>query len=350
MLKIVLAVSALFLSPITYSSVEHAPTQKVLDEAQDYLTVDPSYTLKLLGQVSNIESLPPALFVRLHIIALRAYVPTNQLDNMLNSLDALFSHSDEPYFIDNATAVLSGLGIWLRRNRYLEDSQVSLECAYELAHTDKQRFTLTNSLALVSRQLNEYEKAQDLYSRLLSLAEQNEQTSLFAMIHNNLGAIDLDLGRIKNAEQHFRISLEKYQSVDKRSGIISAGINLLFAFILQEQIINFERLYEPTSNLTTAFPNDSKKALLFWLKTRFDQLEGKYLTPSIEHRLKVAYSQLEDDKIRKLVYENLASKLGIDVEKPPARTPQSFNSPWFKEVQDCKWKTLIAEYQHSPTN
>ncbi|WP_462171569.1 hypothetical protein [Pseudoalteromonas xiamenensis] len=119
---------------------------------------------------------------------------------------------------------------------------------------------------------------------------------------------------------------------------------------MQEQIINFERLYEPTSNLTTAFPNDSKKALLFWLKTRFDQLEGKYLTPSIEHRLKVAYSQLEDDKIRKLVYENLASKLGIDVEKPPARTPQSFNSPWFKEVQDCKWKTLIAEYQHSPTN
>ncbi len=197
MLKIVLAVSALFLSPITYSSVEHAPTQKVLDEAQDYLTVDPSYTLKLLGQVPNIESLPPALFVRLHIIALRAYVPTNQLDNMLNSLDALFSHSDEPYFIDNATAVLSGLGIWLRRNRYLEDSQVSLECAYELAHTDKQRFTLTNSLALVSRQLNEYEKAQDLYSRLLSLAEQNEQTSLFAMIHNNLGAIDLDLNQLK---------------------------------------------------------------------------------------------------------------------------------------------------------
>jgi len=75
--------------------------------------------------------------------------------------------------------------------------------------------------------------------------------------------IALEEGKVTLTEQHFRKALIGYQNLDKRSGQISAGLNLLFVFVIQKNQINFERLYEPTYNLTTAFPNEEKMHYYF---------------------------------------------------------------------------------------
>ncbi|RZQ51756.1 hypothetical protein C1E23_17780 [Pseudoalteromonas phenolica] len=98
------------------------------------------------------------------------------------------------------------------------------------------------------------------------------------MIDNNLGMIEFDEGNFNQAEFYYRRALKGYRSIDKRSGVVTASINLLFAFMLQDKLIDYERLYSPTATVTLAFPNQSKQTLLFWIHQRFLQLQVSYLS------------------------------------------------------------------------
>jgi hypothetical protein len=115
-----------------------------LQEAEDYLVVNPSISLKRLNEIKNLEKLPPEQAIRWHLLSMRAAVPTDKLDVLMNSLDAAFNYSQHPEFIKNITSFLSGAGIWLRKNDYPKDAQLSLECAYKYAKNNKQKLTLTN--------------------------------------------------------------------------------------------------------------------------------------------------------------------------------------------------------------
>ncbi|WP_125562522.1 tetratricopeptide repeat protein [Pseudoalteromonas rubra] len=308
-----------------------------LQEAEDYLTVDPATTLVLLEQVDNAQQLPTSLFLRWHFIRMRAAVPTHQLAQMEYSLEAVFSHHSHPYFIEKLPTALSALGIWLRRHNYLNDARQSLECAYKYAQSEQQKLVLTNSLALVSRQLGDYAKARRLYGRAMNIADKAGITSKNGIINNNLGIIALELGEVTEAEVQFRKALASYQEIDKRSGQISAGVNLLFAFIIQEQLLNYQRLYGPTSRLTASFPNETKQAMLLWVNARFMQLEGHPVSQQSKNSLKLAYTQLQDDNIRRLVFQHLAKPLGVEVSLPKPVIVREFERSWYQVVKTCNW-------------
>tara|TARA_R110002126_G_scaffold98045_39_gene228253 strand:+ start:7094 stop:8149 length:1056 start_codon:yes stop_codon:yes gene_type:complete len=308
-----------------------------LDEAEDYLTVNPAHTIVLLDSIKDQTKEPLDLFIRHNVLLLRASVPTNQLDRLIQALDAIFEHNEHPYFQQQLTAITSALGIWLRRNNYLHDAQSSLACSYKYATTDRQRLTLTNSKALLAWQLDETDKARTLFNQTQVLARQSEQLNVLAMAENNLGLLAFDEGNIQLAEAHFRAALSQYQALSLRAGQISAGINLLFIFLLQEDITNFQRLYEPTARLTSSFPNQAKQSLLFWLDIRFRQLQGHAIAENTRLELGEIVANMEDLKVKLLIKRHLASKLEVIVELPEPAERQVFERPWFSKVIRCDW-------------
>jgi tetratricopeptide (TPR) repeat protein len=249
----------------------------------------------------------------------------------------VFHHKDHPYFKAHLTSFLSGVGIYLRKKQFLADAQKSLECAYKYAQNEKQRLTLTNSLALVARQQSDYDSARLHYQKARGLAVETNRESIIAMIDNNLGMIEFDVGNIKQAEEYYRQALKGYQLIDKRSGVVTASINLLFSFLLQDKFLNYQRLYSPTATLTLAFPNQSKQSLLYWIHQRYLQINGGKLTLKTIQKLTDAYADLEDSKVKSNVYRYLAEDMNISLETPEDESNQKFNRPWFVAVKKCDW-------------
>ncbi|MBQ4852906.1 tetratricopeptide repeat protein [Pseudoalteromonas sp. MMG012] len=322
----------LFLKDVTAQS----PHDK-LKEAKDYLTVNPAHSLTILQAIPNINALSVKQQIQWHIITMRASVPTDNPDMLIDSLEAIFYHYQHPYFIENLTTITSALGIWLRKNNHLIEAQTSLECSYKHAKNDRQKLTLTNSLALVARHIGDLDTAKALYNEAKKIAKLTQRDNVLAIIENNQGMIALEEGNIALAEQHFRLALVGYQNLDKRSGQISAGLNLLFTFLIQQELVNFQRLYSPTKNLTNGFSSVAKQALLLWLHTRFLQLQGEPITAKEQRQLKIAYSHIKGPKLKMLINKYLAPALDFKHMEDPTTTQIMFNRPWFKHVQDCSW-------------
>jgi tetratricopeptide (TPR) repeat protein len=309
-----------------------------LDEAEAYLTVNPAQTLKILHAIKDLASTPQEQQMRWYLLQLRAAVPTNQIDTLYPSLEFLFSRTESEFFTQNSTSILSGLGIWLRRNDYFSDAQTALQCASDATKEPQLKLMLLNSLALVSRQIGDYKHALTIYSSAIGLAEEKGYTNVSAMFHNNMGLLALEQGDFAFAKTQLRQSLEQYQSIDKRAGVISASINLLYVALMQNDLVDFERLHDRTQALTDAFPSKTKKALLFWLKTRYDQLNQIPISEQQKVRLLLAYSELADDKVRLSVHKYLAPELNVTTQIPVTPPVKSFTAPWFSQVKVCKWR------------
>jgi len=307
-----------------------------LTEAEDYLTVNPAQTLTLLDAIGPVKQ-PVDAALTWHLLAMRAAVPTGQLDRIPPSLDAIFSHQQHPLFLQQLTTIHSAAGIWFRRNLYLQEAKASLQCAEKHAGNNKQRMTLLNSMGLLNRELGDNDSAKALFTRALMLAGEINHTRVIAMVENNLGLLALDNSDYSAAEPHFRASLMHYQAVSQRSGQISAGLNLMLIFLLQNDLEQYQRLSTPTTTLTTSFPNQAKQALLLWLQARFQQLLGTQPTDSDKALLHEAFSRLEDIKTKQLIKRQLAPALQINVTIAVATEQESFSSPWVNQVKRCNW-------------
>lgn len=316
---------------------DFADFERHLDEAEDYLIVNPAQSIKILESLSAQDKLPPKLAIRWHLLYARAAVPTSQYDQLYKSIDGVFNYHQTDYFKQNLTTILSALGIWLRHAEHLTDAHHSFKCAYKYAHNDRQRLTLTNSMALLARSQNDLIEAKALYKKSYQLAKRLALTNIIALIESNLGYIALDEGNIADAERYFRSALSNNQNIDKRAGQISTGLNLLMVFLIQENQVNFERLYSPTATLTQAFPNQAKQALLFWLEIGYKNLTEGFISQKDKLQLQTAYEQLESDKMKQLVAHYLASTLDVAVTLPAPIVAKEFTRPWFNLVKQCNW-------------
>lgn len=328
--------SILLLLVLNTITLPHITAQ--LDEAEAYLIVNSAQSLKVLQDLQISAEYAPELHLRRAMLMSRATVATNQLDLLLQVLDEAFNYSDAPAFKSYIPAFASALGIWLRRNQYLVDAQTSLNCAIKYADTERQRLTLTNSMALIARQLEKYEEARQLFMQVSGEALKHDQPHLLAVAENNLGLIALDEGKLDQAEGHFRAALRQYQLLDHRAGKISAGLNLMFYFLLQNELQNYERIAKPTETLTNHFPNTAKQEQLLWLQYRYAQLKGGIITIEQQARLKEGFSRLEDAKAQQLIARYLATEMTVDVQYLIKEVPNNrFESKWFNQLRDCNW-------------
>jgi len=307
----------------------------LLQEAEDYLKVKPSKSIQLLKQIKNLSQQSSTFVIRWHIIKIRAAVSTNQLIEIQQSLAQIYTLKKHPYFIQKLPTILSAAGIYLRRSGYYAEAEIATICALKFSTSDRQRLSLTNSLALISRQLDQYRKAERLYKEATVLANKLNNKQMLATIANNRGAMALDLNKFEQAEKYFRQSLAGYQAVSKRSGNITAGLNLLFVFLLQNELLNYQRLFTPINKLTNAFPNKSKQALLLWLHWTYKSMAGDIITQEVKNSLHIAFNQIESVKLKLLVKKHLAARLLIELKLPVKNRLEPLNQAWI-EFLDCQ--------------
>lgn len=333
----VFAVSAYCLPARAQDNVAYIRNQ--LNEAEDYLTVNPAQSLALLDAVGPLQQ-PLELSLRWHLLLMRAAVPTDQLERILPALDVVFRYKDTPEFQRHLTSIASAAGIWLRRNNYLEQSRVSLQCAQKYASRMKQRITLLNSIGLLNRQLGDRPAAVDAFNQALTLAKHSSNTKVMAMVENNLGLLALDNDDYATAEAHFRNSLMHYQAISQRSGQISAALNLMLVSLLQNDTEQYQRLYGPTAALTANFPNQAKQALLYWLQWFAKQQQA---TPTADEKKQLlhAFSQQDDRTIMRLMQQQLAA-FSLKVTLPSANVGLAFDRPWYNDLKSCDWPVVSA--------
>ena len=107
--------------------------------------------------------------------------------------------------------------------------------------------------------------------------------------------------------------------------------------MLQDKLIDYQRLYSPIATLTLSFPNQSKQALLFWVHQRFLQLQGNKLSINTKNKLVKAYKQLEDAKVRMHIHDFIAADMNIELATATKKVNVGFNRHWFELVKRCDW-------------
>ena len=330
-------VAILLLRPVQAQSYADFVQQK-LDEAEDYLAVNPARSLQILDELGPIYQ-PDDSAIHWHLLLLRAALPTHHLDRMLTALEVLFGFQQHPLFLQNIATITSGTGIWLRRHLYVADAKISLECALKYAKDNKQRLTLQNSMGLISRELGDAAAAQNQFQHAFALAHASNNIRVAAMVENNLGLLAMESGRYAQAAAYFRSSLTRYQSLSQRSGQISAALNLMMVFLIQGDTEQYQRLYGPTATLTENFPNKAKQALLLWLSSYFEKL-NRGTTSTTPGILRQAFYDLETVKLQQSVLQHLAPALELNLPLPPSELKVNFARPWFNKVKKCDWPHL----------
>ncbi|SFD12809.1 tetratricopeptide repeat protein [Pseudoalteromonas denitrificans] len=320
------------------ASPSHNKAIELLQEAEDYLRVKPSHTLKLLKQIKNLSKQPDKVIIRWHIIRARASISTNNLSIIEASLEQVMMFQNHPYFIQQLPTILRTSGIWLRKSGYFEQADSLFNCALQLTKNLQIRLYIKNSQGLVARHLGHYVKAKHLFLEAKRLSTKLGSQKFSATAENNLGSVAIDLGKLAEAEQHYRTALVGYQKTAKRSGNVTAGINLLFVFLLQDQLLNYQRLYPPIKTLSEAFPNKSKQAFLFWINWAFKAKMGEKINEETREKLQDSFIKLESRQVQSLIKKYLAQPLSINLVLPPQPPLKQLNFPWLSDIQKCKWK------------
>lgn len=318
-----------------------AQTDARLKEAKDYLTVKPSESYRILEDVASTAELTEVQQIEWHILNMRASLPLGKLDNLIDSVNKVFDFHSHPYFVENITSITSALGIWLRRNNYLIDAEISFKCSYRNANNDRLRVILNNSIALLAREANDLERAKSLFEYSAKMAKAEKNINMMGMINFNQGLIAFEEGNIAKAELHFRRALDYYQAINKSAGKIRVGTYLLFAFVVQKELTNYQRLYLPTYQQTEAFPNESSKALLSWVNAGYLHQTGAQLDAEMRATLLTEFNAINDQREQALVVEHLAKPLGIALTLTP-KSPRTkrYKANWFELVEQCDFNSL----------
>ncbi|MBD1583704.1 tetratricopeptide repeat protein [Pseudoalteromonas sp. S16_S37] len=309
-----------------------------ISRAQYFMRSDPEQSLAILNKISNVDKLPDEQQVAFHVLKLRTSLTLNYLDDIDPILETLFKLDEKPAFSETIVAILSGTGIWLRKTNYFDAAQHVFSCALKHADKSSQRISLLISSAIVARYKKDYTLAKSIYSEASNIAMRLDDVRAMATINNNLGTIAMDQGNIKEAEAHFREALTAFQLANNHSGHINSGINLLFTFVLQNKSIDFLRLYPHISQLSDEYPDESKKAYLFWVNSAYQYTQGVKLTDQQNKELIIEFNKLAGPQLKTLIKIHLASLIGIEVPIVEHIATKKFeNKTWFNKVLSCNW-------------
>ena len=313
---------------------------EVYQEAEDFLEVKPSRTLALLTQESDLSALSLEQILNWHITSIRVAVALNAVDQMEQSIIAILKYREAPEFDEKLVSVASGIGILLRKLGYYQEAELSFLCGLQYVKELQRKVALLISLAIVNRYLGNNEQSRDINIFARKLSIENNLSSHQARTENNLGILEFGNGNYKKAEEYFRSALTISQSNARRAGHVLNGINLLLTYLVQGKFDYYQRLYPSIDRVTQAFPDDSKKAYLFWVNTAFKKRTGGRVMEHDRQKLEVEFLTVNETKLQEILMEHFSEELGVSVALPPVRDIGLFKRSWFAEIEQCDWDKL----------
>ena len=303
-----------------------------LQEAEDYLTVLPSKSIKLLTKYQDLSLLKTKEKIRWYIATIRAANSLNDLPTIRNTINQLLSVSRQPEFEDKLVSVLSSIGIYLRKSGHLSEAKLSFLCSLQHAKEVKKQVILLSSLAITARHQDDLISARNINLFARELADKNKLLSSRAAIENNLALIALNQNKLDVAEQYLLSALRTFQTISKRSSIVKIGNNLLLIYLLQDKPIRYQRIYSSIARLTAAHPNKTQKVHLLWVHSTFQQRQGHTITNEKKKQLVDDFNKLSDNNLQATLQKYLAKELGVTVKLKQSMVAETFQDDWFINI------------------
>ena len=293
--------------------------------------------LKLIQTKQDIESLPDKFKIKWYFLKFKTYSKSFFFEDAITNTAKLFELQSNQSFNTYLLPFFHLFGIFSRRFGDLESAEILLSCSQTLAfYEDKKReLKIINSIAIIKRSLNKADEASILLSQTIEKAAHLDMTNLLPSLHNNLGAIHLDNGQLREAVVEFKSALKGFEKIDKRSGIIISLLNLLLTFSIDNDNLSFDRLFERTSRLVHAYPDNTKKAYLYWLLISRQYKNGSVLDDTIKRLLLSHFNSLEGDSLKRLIKSHLAPRLGVVLPSVLSEVNTLPDKRWVKLAKKC---------------
>ncbi len=315
----------------------------LLDDAQAHLDVLPEKSLKILSDnVNLVVSLEDNEQAQWWIATMLAALRMSDLDLLNFSLEQLSALSHTPAFKEEQSRIINSLGVWFRRSGYLEEARSSYLCNYDTQSNQEDRLKTLINLAIVERNLGHYPQAALLNQKALEGALEIEAQELVAVINNNIGIIAFATQDYPSAQQHFHIAMELNQKIQRRSGHILSGLNLLMTFLAQPNLELFDRLAPRMERLLQRAPHSARSSYLTTLKTLRQYASQQTMPPEVAEDFRNHFAHIGDSGIQNLL-RPIITLYDVEVEFPEVSENKVYQGDLLVRYPICDWKKYAKE-------
>jgi len=332
---LVLLFSFIIVHEVCASNTEDSLQYK-LYKAEGFLHAKPTLTYDILKRdLKEIHQLKTKEQLKWLQTLLRASVTLDNLSSIESTSTRMLSMpallEDTPKLV----TTLSSLGIWLRKQGYLEESLTLFNCALAQPITEyNQIISLKLSKGISYRNLEQYDKAYELYQSALFDAQKSNAIVYEGAINNSIGVLALFKNDLVKAKSSFRKALAISQEASRRSGQTIAGLNLMLIALIEDDQTLYNRLHASVSKLTLDAKNTDYKIYLHWLEQSKKIRSGKSLTASEKEALVDRLSKLKSESLHNMLVERLAANLRIDVDLR-SRVDKKYTGKLMKKLSFC---------------
>jgi len=310
--------------------------QYKLYKAEGFLHAKPTLTYEILDRdLEDIHQLKTPEQLKWLQTLLRASVTLDNLSSIERASSQMLSMPELLEDTPKLVTTLSSLGIWLRKQGYLEESLTLFNCALAQPITEhNQIISLKLSKGISFRNLGQSDKAYELYNSALVEAQKSNALVYEGAILNSLGVLALYDNDLKRAKNALRKALAISQETSRRSGQTIAGLNLMLIALIEHDDTMYNRLHASVRKLTLNAKNSDYQIYLHWLeKSKKKQLSNK-LSDSEKTDLREKLSKLKSESLHNMLVERLSASLDIDVDLR-SRTERKYTGKLMQKLSFC---------------
>lgn len=341
---------AFFLFPSSGALAEKSFATEVstIQEAEDYLSINPHYSWQLLSEMSEYNHLPIKQQLRLFLTKFRVAMTLKNTSDMEDALEEVARYQTHPLFHEKRVSTLSSLGLYFRFNYKYEAAKASYLCALGYVEKPKLPLSLINSVAIIARQRGQLDLAERIYRRTIPIADSENLTANRSSLRNNLGAVFMDRGNFNEATEYFYQALQISQKNLRRKSYLLNSLNLMFSSLVSGDFLYFQRLDEPVKRLLASHSEDDfSNAYYLWVSALYKIKTSGTLTDVEKNRLENVLHHVTNPKLTQLLVMHVAPQAGLQIELPPKPNKAYIDLKaikseeyWFNLFPQCEWEKL----------
>ena len=189
-----------------------------------------------------------------------------------------------------------------------------------------------------------YQRAKDIKSQLLDLAEAIQSDAWIPTLYNSLGVAHLQLKNYAIAADYYQRAMDlHYQNASRNSEVI-AGLNLLLTLVLAQENEPYQGLHSRVVRLTNLHSNDDLKTYLKWIELGHTAVNGAEIPTETLQAAQLELASLQDEFIAHPVKNYIYPLLGIEV-------PGVGTTPETHAMSELSWVTqILADLSCAPAD
>ena len=311
----------------------------LLNKAEYFLLKDPKRTLTILAELDSASKLERTIALKKLLLQAKALLTQRQNVAAQLAISQLYDYAQSSEFRKTLFDNLYISATWLRRAHHHQAATDAYRCALKKAQTQRQAIRALNGLANVLREQGDFATAAAVYQQAISQAQKVSDKLAIASLQNNLGTAYLDGGEFSLAKTAFAAAFEQFQMMEHQAARLNAGLNLLFAALMSQDLMLYQRLITRVEKLTVEYNNLSRLAYLDWIKLAYRFQQTEPLSDKQKHYLSEQFSAIDDVGLQRVIKQYLAAPMAVTVaiKTTTNSEPLTEHGSWVATLTQCNW-------------